>query len=139
MLRFLTVLGLTLSLSAEGKIPENSKNIIKLGVANGLKAVNETGEPDGPQFRDKTGLSYYAPKGIYVPNPENYQGEITNKIPEYFFRTVRDCKSNEILSEQVIFTYNGYKNYIGGSRYHAQCVLDGSTDSYYEETTERMR
>lgn len=139
MLRYLLVSGLVLSTGLYAGIPENSQRIIKLGLENGLKAVNEKGEPNHPRFQDKSGLIYMAPEGIWKPNPAQYKDRVLGRMPEYFFRTVKDCKSHNILSEQVIFTYNGYKNYIGGSRYQDQCIDDGSEDTYYEESIERLR
>lgn len=139
MLRYLMVLGLVLSTGLEAKIPENSQRIIELGKQDGLKEVNEKQDKDHPRYRDKSGLAYMAPQGTWKPNPKIYGDKIHNTMPEYFFRTLKDCKTHKILDEQVIFTYNGYLNYIGGSRYQEQCVDDGSEDKYYEESIERLR
>lgn len=119
-------------------IPIEAQNIIDSGMANGLTEVNQTQAPDHERYRDNSGMVYLAPPGGWRPNPSNYQGRMPSSIPSYFYRTIRDCKSKKILDEQVIFTYNGYGNYIGGSRYEAQCVLDGSADTFYEETNTRQ-
>ncbi|MFP5386254.1 MAG: hypothetical protein ACLGHN_09265 [Bacteriovoracia bacterium] len=124
---------------ANENIPSQVKDLIDLGFSRGLKEVNEEQNPDKPRYRDKTGLVYLAPPGGWKPNSALYKNAKSSGIPSYFYRTVRDCKTNKVLDEQLIFTYNGYANYVGGSRYRAQCILDGSADTYYEETQERLK
>ena len=138
-MRFLILISFFLSThNASANIDLESQNLIDLGIANGLEEVNDKGLPDNPRFKDNSGLSYLAPKGGWIPTPGRYPDRNPASIPKYFYRTVKDCKTQKILSEQIIFTYNGYENYVGGSRYKQQCILDGTFDSYYEEGTERM-
>lgn len=137
-MRYLLLIPLLISLPAFGEIDLESQNLIDLGFANGLREVNDKGLPDSPRFRDNSGLSYAAPKGGWVPNPTLYPLRNPASVPGYFYRTVRECKSKKIISEQLIFTYNGYQNYVGGSRYQQQCIDDGSFDTFYEESTERQ-
>lgn len=118
-------------------MPIEVQNLIDQGISNGLTEVNETAAPDHPRYRDKSGMAYLAPPGRHFPNPSFYKDKKIQPIPLYFYRTVRDCKTKKIIDEQIIFTYNGYGNYIGGSRYKAHCILDGSEDTFYEETLER--
>lgn len=146
MLRFLAIPALLLSLVAQaGSVPSKPKlskavkSMIENGKANGLQEVNNGPWSGDKRYRDNSGLIYVAPKGGWVPNPESYQDRMPSSIPEFFYRTVRDCKTKAILDEQVIFTYNGYSNYIGGSRYEAQCVQDGTADQFYEESDHRLR
>lgn len=146
MLRFLAIPALLFAFAAHAekvpKKPEISKavrSLIENGKANGLTEVNNGGFPDNKRYRDKSGLAYLAPPGGWTPNKAAYGDRMPSNIPEFFYRTVRDCKTKEILDEQVIFTYNGYSNYIGGSRYEAQCKLDGSEDTFYEESNQRLR
>lgn len=137
-MRYLLLIPLLIGQPAFGGIDPESQNLIDLGFANGLREVNDKGLPDDPRFRDKTGLSYSAPKGGWVPNPTFYPLRNPASVPAFFYRTVRECMSKEIISEQLIFTYNGYQNYVGGSRYQQQCIDDGSFDTFYEESAERQ-
>lgn len=146
MLRFLAILALLLSLMAyagkeapKPKLSKAVKSLIQNGKANGLKEVNNGPWSGDKRYRDNSGLIYVAPHGGWVPNFANYGDRKPSSIPEFFYRTVRDCKTKAIIDEQVIFTYNGYSNYIGGSRYEAQCVLDGTEDTFYEESDHRLR
>lgn len=147
MLRYLAICSLLLTFSAmadnvapRARLSQKVIRLIENGKANGLTEVNN-GKYDAKnlKYRDNTGLSYTAPPGGWVPNPETYKDRKPSSIPEFFYRTVRDCKSNRILDEQVIFTYNGYENYIPGSRYEEQCVTDGSADTFYEDSDDRLR
>jgi len=147
MLRYLALLTIFVTTSALADNVQPRPNLspsvlalIENGKANGLTEVNN-GPYDGKnkKFRDSTGLVYTAPPGGWVPNPVTYKDRKPSSIPEFFYRTVRDCKSNRILDEQVIFTYNGYGNYISGSRYQEQCIEDGSADTFYEDSDDRLR
>lgn len=147
MLRYLAIIGLLASISATAddvtprpKLSRKVLTLIENGKANGLTEVNN-GKYDAKnlKYRDSTGLSYTAPPGGWIPNPETYKDRKPSSIPDFFYRTVRDCKSNRIIDEQVIFTYNGYSNYIPGSRYEEQCVIDGSADTFYEDSDDRLR
>lgn len=139
-MRFLLLISLfTFTYPAFSEIDLESQNLIDLGIANGLQEVNDKGLPDHPRFRDNSGLSYNAPKGGWVPNPSLYpKRNPASVVPPYFYRTVKDCKTKKIKSEQLIFTYNGYENYVGGSRYQQQCIDDGSFDTFYVESRERQ-
>jgi hypothetical protein len=147
MLRYLAISGLLFGVSAladsvkvDKRLSPEVRSFIEQAKANGLTEVNN-GPYNGKdrRYRDSSGLSYTAPPGGWVPNPETYKDRKPSGMPEFFYRTVRDCKSNRIIDEQVIFTYNGYQNYIPGSRYEEQCVLDGSADTFYEDSDARLK
>ncbi len=147
MLRYLAISTLLLvftamadSVAPRPKLSPKVLSLIENAKANGLTEVNNGAyDAKNEKYRDNSGLSYTAPPGGWVPNPETYKDRMPSSLPEFFYRTVRECKSKKILDEQVIFTYNGYKNYIPGSRYQEQCVIDGSADTYYEDSNDRLR
>lgn len=144
---------------------ENPTNVIVADETSLLKALNESGKSfftksmsiraqysesspykhfqrdrDGDgniDVMDANGYLHLYPGGGYSPNPALYNN-IPSEIPPSFYRYIKDCKTKVTIERQMIFTKNGYKNYIGDDRYEQQCLLDGSSDQFYVESNERL-
>jgi len=81
----------------------------------------------------------------YMPNPRFYPERYKKDSPihkaKVLHRTVRRCSDHSPVSEPQVIkikrddgTY--YRNYVCSNRYEAQCIKDGSFDSYYDEWCE---
>jgi hypothetical protein len=86
---------------------------------------------------DENGYIGITPKSPYRPNPELYK-DLPSDVPQYFYRYVKDCASDVTLERQLIKTSMGYENYVGANRKQQQCYDDGSLDTYYLESNERL-
>lgn len=117
---------------------QTAEEVINEGKRNGLTMVNEWANPDHQCYRDDDGVAYLAPPGGWVPNPDLYKKiPSETETPPYFYRAVRDCETKKVLDLQVIFMFNGYQNFIGGSRYQQQCIDDGTFDKFYDDILDK--
>ena len=81
----------------------------------------------------------------YLPNPNAYPEFYDRNNPIHkatvIHRTVRNCSDHSVVGEPQVWpliTEDGthYCNYICTNRYQAQCIKDGTFDTYYDEWCE---
>ncbi|OGE85085.1 MAG: hypothetical protein A3J48_02835 [Candidatus Doudnabacteria bacterium RIFCSPHIGHO2_02_FULL_46_11] len=90
------------------------------------------------QYLDSEGYVHLMPDNYaYYPNPDFYSS-IPVESPQFFYRYVKDCVTRETILRTKIDTSLDYHNYIGSDRYEQQCIMDGSMDTYYVESTTKL-
>lgn len=81
------------------------------------------------------GDSGFVPGGHY---PEYTKNSNLLQHAKTLYRGHKDCRTEDFNNEwyegyEVISLADGYGNYVCRNRYQAQCIQDGSFDTYYDE------